>query len=106
MMTRRQAWLAWESMALFGICIADMISTLYWVHTNAATEENPWMAMWLQHGDLAFCAMKLVSFLPLLVVCAYYRPTRPRLIAAALRGTIALYLLFYVAGVGIQFLGS
>ena len=104
-MTRRQAWLAWESLTLFGICIADMCSTLYWVHTNAATEENPLMASWLRHGDLAFCAMKLISFLPLLAVCAHYRPTRPRLIAVSLRGTITLYLLLYLAAVGMQFLG-
>ena len=104
-MTRWQAWLTWESVTLFGICVADMVSTLYWVHTNAATEENPWMSLWLGHGDFAFCAMKLISFLPLLAVCAHYRPTRPRLIAISLRGTIALYLLLYAAAVGIQFVG-
>ncbi|MBV9850975.1 MAG: hypothetical protein JO250_14990 [Armatimonadetes bacterium] len=105
MMTRGRAWLAWESMMLFGICLADMVSTLYWVHSHVATEENPWMALWLRHGDFAFCAMKLISFLPLLAVCAHYRPSRPRLVAVSLRGTITLYLLLYTAAVGVQYLG-
>lgn len=98
-----RAIFAWESLILTGICVADMLSTLHWVHNHAATEMNPWMALWLQHGDWAFCLMKLMSFLPLLAICAYYRPTRPRLVSAALRATIILYILVYAALVGQQF---
>ncbi len=93
----------WESLTLTGICLADMFSTLHWVHDNAATEMNPWMSLWLQHGDWSFCLMKLLSFLPLLALCAYYRPKRPRLVAAALRATIVLYVLLYAGMVGMQF---
>jgi prepilin signal peptidase PulO-like enzyme (type II secretory pathway) len=96
--------LTWESLTLTGICLADMVSTLHWVHTSVATEMNPWMSLWLQHGDGAFCLMKLLSFLPLLFLCAYYRPKRPRLVAAALRSTIVLYILLYASMVGMQFL--
>lgn len=103
-MTRRQAALGWESIMLFVVCTADMLSTLYWVHMHQATEANPWMAVWLRHGDIAFCVTKLLSFIPFLIVAAYYRPHRPRLIAVALRGTIALYLATYLLSVGSQYL--
>lgn len=96
--------IGWESIALFLICTADMLSTLHWVHTHAAVESNPWMALWLQHGDLAFCAVKMLSFMPFLFVAAYYRPRRPRLIRVSLRGTIALYALVYAVSVGSQFI--
>jgi hypothetical protein len=98
------AWLAWDSLLLFLICTADMCSTLYWVHVGAASEANPWMAFCLHHGDAAFCAAKMVSFLPLLAFAAYYRPRRPRLIAISLRGTVALYVCIYLLAVGGQWL--
>jgi len=103
-MTMGRAWLAWDSLLLFFICTADMCSTLYWVHAGAASEENPWMALCLHHGDAAFCASKLLSFLPLLAFAAYYRPRRPRLIAISLRGTCLLYVLIYTVAVGSQWL--
>ena len=98
------AWLAWDSLLLFLICTADMCSTLYWVHAGAASEANPWMAFCLHHGDLAFCAAKFASFLPLLAFAAYYRPRRPRLIAVSLRGTAILYIAVYLMAVGAQWL--
>jgi len=97
------ARIGWESIVLFLICTADMLSTLHWVHTHVATESNPWMALWLQHGDLAFCAVKMLSFMPFLLVAACYRSRRPRLIRVSLRGTIALYALIYAVSVGSQF---
>ena len=103
-MTRWQTRCGWESALLTLICTADMLSTLYWVHMNQATEANPWMAHWLEHGDAMFCLMKLLSFLPFLAVAYYYRPRRPRLIAVALRGTLVLYVLMYVASVAPQLL--
>ncbi len=98
------ACLAWDSLLLLLICTADMCSTLYWVHAGAASEANPWMAFCLHHGDLAFCAAKMVSFLPLLAFAAHYRARRPRLIAVSLRGTVALYIGIYVLAVGSQWL--
>ncbi len=97
-----RAWLAWDSLLLLFICMADMCSTLYWVHAGAASEANPWMAFCLHHGDAAFCASKMISFLPLLAFAAYYRARRPRLIAVSLRGTCVLYALVYAGAVGSQ----
>ena len=103
-MTINRAWLAWDSLLLFFICTLDMSSTLYWVHVGAASEANPWMAFCLQHGDAAFCAVKMLSFLPLLAFAAYHRKRRPRLIAVSLRGTAALYVGIYIAAVGAQWM--
>ncbi len=93
---------AWDSLLLFLICTADMASTLYWVHAGAASEANPWMSFCLTHGDAAFCAAKMASFLPLLAFAAFYRARRPRLIAISLRGTALLYVAVYVMAVGSQ----
>lgn len=90
-----RAWFGWESLVLLAVCLGDMLSTLYWVHGGAATEANPLMAHWLERGDAHFVAVKLLSFIPLLAVAAYYRPRRPRLIAVSLRAALALYALIY-----------
>ena len=103
-MTIHRAWLAWDSLLLFFICTLDMSSTLYWVHAGAASEANPWMAFCLQHGEAAFCAVKMLSFLPLLAFAAYHRNRRPRLIAVSLRGTAVLYVGIYLAAVGVQWM--
>ena len=103
-MTISRACLAWDSLLLFFICTLDMSSTLYWVHAGAASEANPWMGFCLQHGDAAFCAAKMLSFLPLLAFAAYYRARRPRLIAVSLRGTSVLYVGIYICAVGSQWL--
>ena len=103
-MTMTRASVAWDSLLLFFICTLDMSSTLYWVHAGAASEANPWMAFCLQHGDGAFCAIKMLSFLPLLAFAAYYRARRPRLIAVSLRGTALLYVGVYLVAVGSQWL--
>ena len=102
--TIRRAWLAWDSLLLFLICMLDMSSTLYWVHAGAASEANPWMEFCLQHGDAAFCTAKIGSFLPLLAFAAYHRARRPRLIAVSLRGTSVLYVGIYICAVGSQWL--
>ena len=102
-MTIGRAWIAWDSVLLFLICTADMCSTLYWVHVGVATEANPSLAYCLRQGVPMFCAVKLLSFLPLLAFAACYRPRRPRLIAISLRGTIVLYVGIYLTAVLSQF---
>lgn len=99
-----RAFFAWDSVLLGLICTADMLSTLYWVNLKIATEANPYMNQWLQHGPVAFCTAKILSFLPLLLFTAYYRPTRPKLIKITLRGSIVLYLTIYAIAVGSQFI--
>lgn len=97
-----KALLAWDSLTLLTICLADMLSTLYFVHAHMAVESNPVMAYWLNMGDGPFCIAKILSFLPLLIVAAHYRQSRPKLVQLSLRGAIVLYLTIYVVAVGSQ----
>jgi hypothetical protein len=104
--TAIKAMFAWDSLLLLLICVADMLSTLYFVHAGMATESNPLMAYWLKMGDGAFCAAKITSFLPLLFVAAYYRASRPKLVTFSLRIAIVLYLAIYLVAVGSQMFHS
>lgn len=88
-------WLSIENVLLFWVCIADMLTTLYWVHKGIAVEANPIFAIWLAKGDGAFVCMKLISFMPLIAVSTYYKRSRPRLITNAMRFTIAVYISAY-----------
>jgi len=102
--TTLKSMFAWDSLLLLLICVADMLSTLYFVHAGMAIESNPLMAFWLKMGDGAFCVAKVTSFLPLLFVAAYYRDSRPKLVSLSLRCAIVMYLVIYVVAVGSQML--
>jgi hypothetical protein len=94
-----QALLKWESVIFATICITDLCTTLFWVHVGVAKEANPLLAGFLQQGDLSFCLVKLISFVPMLLLSAWYRMYNPHFIAVALRFAIAAYLLIYLIGV-------
>lgn len=98
-------WMSAENVALFVVCMADMLSTLYWVHTGAAVEDNPIFSQWLRRGDGVFVAMKFASFMPLIGVSTYYRRQRPNLIRNAMRLTVAAYIFLYIARFLAQFFG-
>src|SRR5579883_2629299 len=87
---------AWDSILFFMICSLDMLSTLWWVHRGIAQESNPWLAACLKQGPLYFCLAKMVSYLPVLLICAYFRAAYPRFIPIALRWGIALYVAIYL----------
>jgi hypothetical protein len=98
-------WLSAENVALFVVCMADMFSTLYWVHAGMATEDNPVFREWLRRGDGQFIFMKFASFMPLIAVSTYYRRRRPKLIKSAMRLTVGAYIFLYVARFAAQFIG-
>ena len=98
-------WLSPENVALFVVCMADMFSTLYWVHQGVAVEDNPVFRLWLERGDGPFIGMKFASFMPLIAVSTYYRRQRPKLIKNAMRLTVAAYVLLYVGRFLAQFFG-
>jgi len=98
-------WLSPENIALFVVCIADLVSTLYFVHQGMAVEDNPVYREFLNQGDGVFVGMKLLSFMPLIAVSTYYRRRRPRLIVGAMRFTVAVYVVMYVARFFAQFYG-
>ena len=99
-----QSLFAWDSVLFFAVCSLDMLSTLWWVHTGIAAESNPWLAACMRVSPLYFCAVKCISYVPVLMICAYYRETYPRCVSLSLRWGIFGYLAMYAIGVGIQFL--
>lgn len=91
--------ISWESGAVTGVCLADLLSTLFLVQYRGAAEGNPLMAYYLAHGVLAFVLAKLALCVPPLYLAEYARPHSPRFVRLGLRATFALYLLFYAGGV-------
>jgi len=101
-----QALFQWESVVYAIICLSDLASTLYFIHHGEATEANPILAPAVQQGDGVFCLAKLLSFVPMLLLAAWYRQQKPKFIAVALRIAIVAYVVIYAVGVGSQFLGQ
>ncbi|HEU4752686.1 MAG TPA: DUF5658 family protein [Armatimonadota bacterium] len=84
---------------LTGICLLDLLTTLWWISQGQAHEGNPFLAHYLSYGHVPFIAAKLFTFVPAVVIAEWYRPRNPALIHRVLRWTIILYLAIYVAGV-------
>ncbi|HEX5322910.1 MAG TPA: DUF5658 family protein [Capsulimonadaceae bacterium] len=100
-----QSLVAWDSLLFFTICTLDMLLTVWWVHQGMAKESNPWLAACLRQGPLCFCAVKSLSFVPVLAFCAYYRAAYPRFIPLALRCGLTMYAAIYFGSIAWQFLG-
>jgi hypothetical protein len=81
-----------------------MCTTLYWVHIGAAKEANPMLARCLQQGDGMFIFTKVLSFFPMLCLCAWYRMKQPKFVAQALRIALIAYITIYAVGVGSEFI--
>lgn len=85
-----------ESLVLMGICIADMILTLYCVMIGIAKEQNPIMAACIRISPVVFVLVKMISFVPFVVAVEHYRKKNPVFALAACRFAIVLYLVAYV----------
>ena len=88
-----------ETLLLSAICMADLLTTLYWVGQGQAREGNPLMAHFLHLGPGAFIWAKVVTFAPALALAEWYRPRNPQLIRRVLQLVIVGYLAAYVLGV-------
>lgn len=86
-----------ESLVLVAICLADMLSTLFFVMRGSAVEQNPIMAVCLQHSPAAFVLVKLASFVPFVVAVELYRRKDPAFARLACRSAIVLYVVAFVA---------
>lgn len=84
-----------ESAFLAAICLADMILTATLVQFRLAVEQNPLMAACLERGILTFVVVKLLSFVPFIIIAEIYRRKKPEFIRTATRCAIALYLFIY-----------
>lgn len=91
--------ISWESGAVSGVCLADLLSTLFWVQYRGAAEGNPLMAFYLAQGVAAFVLAKVLLCVPPLYLAEYARVRSPRFVRLSLRATFALYLLAYAGGV-------
>jgi hypothetical protein len=84
-----------ESFLILLICVTDMATTLYWVSCGLALEANPIMARLLQYGVAAFVFIKLLSFIPYILVSEWYKTHNPVFVRKASRAAIAAYLFTY-----------
>ena len=91
--------IARESWILGGICLADLVYTVWLLAHGAAVEANPVLAYYLGHGMLAFVAAKLLLIVGPIAGVEWVRRRRPRFVERMLRVGIALYLLCYGLGV-------
>ncbi|HZT41555.1 MAG TPA: DUF5658 family protein [Chthonomonadaceae bacterium] len=90
---------AWESWAIIAIGIADLVTTLVWIHFYGAQEANPLFAFFWRHGVWAFIAAKSIFLMGPLIFLEWARRSRPRFVLLASRFVIVAYLLLYVVGV-------
>jgi hypothetical protein len=95
---------SWELVVFGLICLADMASTAFMYVHKMADEANPLLAIWLHRSVAAFCVAKLVSFVPMLIVCTICRRRYPKLITYGIRTAIVIYVLVYAVGVGVQYI--
>lgn len=86
-----------ESLVLVAICLADMFATLFFVLRGCAVEQNPIMAVCLDHSPATFVLVKLASFVPFIIAIELYRKKDPRFARLACRSAIALYVVTFVA---------
>ncbi len=85
-----------ESVILIGICLFDLLTTLFLLGNNHATEGNPLMAYYLKGGAGTFVAAKLILlFLPIFIA-EWCRQFRPNFVQKMLRGAIIGYVGIYV----------
>jgi len=90
---------SYESMLIAGICMLDLVTTLFWVSQGMAREANPLMNHFLQMGAAPFVLVKVLTFMPAIVAAEWYRPHNPVLVLRTMRWAIFLYISAYLIGV-------
>jgi hypothetical protein len=85
-----------ESLVLTTVCLADMLSTMYFVAAGMAVEQNPIMAYFMNKGMPVFAAAKLLSFIPFIIAVEIYRRRNPEIAIKAVRFAIAAYVIVFV----------
>ncbi|MGQ9790896.1 MAG: DUF5658 family protein [Armatimonadota bacterium] len=85
-----------ESWIIAVICIADLASTLIFVHHHGAMEGNPLMDFYLQKGVLPFILAKSTMFLLPIAIIEWARRHNPDFVQRMARFAIAAYIGLYV----------
>lgn len=87
-----------ESIAIAMIGIADLATTLMWVHQHGAREANPVFAHYLAMGPVWFSLMKLVCLAAPIFLLEWARRRRPKFTLWASRFAITAYVMLYGIG--------
>lgn len=88
-----------QTCILAGICLFDLLTTLWLLKYHQAAEANPLMAVFVSQGIMAFIAAKLTLTVMPLGILEWARKRRPMFVHRALNLSIAAYLFLYVIGV-------
>src|ERR1043166_1808012 len=84
-----------ESALIIAICVADLVTTLWFVRGHGAQEANPLMRLFLEQGIIAFILAKCAFCVGPLALIEWARKQHPFFVTCALRTGILLYLGFY-----------
>ena len=90
--------IARESLWIAAIGIADLITTLIWVHYHGAQEGNPVFAHYLRMGIVWFALMKILLLAGPIYLLEWARRRRPRFTLNASRVGIGAYCGMYALG--------
>ncbi len=81
------------------ICLADLVTTIWWANRTGAAEANPLMAGFLAQGIVVFVVAKLALTAGPLGLLEWARPKRPKFVTHAMNIGAVAYLGVYTAGV-------
>ncbi|MBI3912194.1 MAG: hypothetical protein HY320_14850 [Armatimonadetes bacterium] len=90
--------LARETIILSLLCFGDLFHTVYLIQVHGWSEGNPLMAAVLAAGLLPFILVKLLSFMPALILAEWCRRRRPGCIERVMRVVAVLYVAIYAVG--------
>jgi len=85
-----------ESWIIAAICVADLVSTLIFVHHHGAREGNPLMDFYLQKGVIPFIVAKCTMFMLPIAIIEWARRHNPDFVRRMARFAIAAYIGLYV----------
>src|SRR6476469_2202225 len=88
-----------ESWIIACIGVADLVTTLVWVHYHGAREANPLFAHYLAMGFVWFALMKVVLLAGPILLLEWARGHKPMFTRRASQFAIAAYLCMYGVGV-------
>lgn len=91
--------IAKESLLIAIIGLADLITTVMWIHFHGAEEANPVFAQLLKLGVVWFALMKLLLLVGPIYLLEWARHRRPRFTLYASRFAISAYCGLYAIGV-------
>jgi hypothetical protein len=82
-------------MILFTVCAFDALSTWAFLTTRTATEANPLLAHAAAVSPEYFLCVKVMTFVPAIIVAEWYRRHRPEFVRQSLRIVTGAYLAIY-----------